>query len=154
MRCKVNIHSLTARVRREMKSPHPQRLEAGLFDPPLMDLRDYLTKKRSAHQITPLCCCERLITTILSECHCNQSVFQRLSSTSVSHSAKRHHSRTRRTFSDAEYPEVTANMVGPTTMPSRTKGKQQQSALTSLTPSRKERTDIPTLELDDNASGL
>ena len=47
-----------------------------------------------------------------------------LSSTSVSRSAKRRHSRTRRTFSDAEYPEVTANMVGPSTTPSKTKGKQ------------------------------
>jgi len=30
----------------------------------------------------------------------------------------------RRTFSDAEYPEVTANIVVPSTMPKRTKGKQ------------------------------
>jgi len=33
LRCKVNIHSLTTQVRRELKSPRPQRLEAGLFDP-------------------------------------------------------------------------------------------------------------------------
>ena len=121
--------SPTAKVRRELKSPYPQRLEAGLFDPPLTDLRDYLTKKRSVHQITPPCCCERLITVVLSEYHCNlhvskQSVFKWLSSMLVSRLAKRHHSRTRRTFYDVEYPEVTANMMGPSTTPSRTKGKQ------------------------------
>ena len=41
-------------------------------NPPLTDLRDYLTKKMSVHQIAPLCCCERLITTVLSECHCSR----------------------------------------------------------------------------------
>jgi len=66
---------------------------------------------------------------VLSECHYSshvskQSVFKRLSFTSVSNSAKRHHSRTRRNFSDAEYPKVTVNMVGPNTTPSRIKGKQ------------------------------
>ena len=30
----------------------------------------------------------------------------------------------RRTFTDVEYPEVTANMVGPSTTPNKTKGKQ------------------------------
>ena len=43
---------------------------------------------------------------------------------SVSRSAKRCRSRTRRTFSDTEYPEVTANVVGPSITPSKTKGKQ------------------------------
>jgi len=33
-------------------------------------------------------------------------------------------SRARRTFSDTEYPEVIANMVGPSTTPSRSKEKQ------------------------------
>jgi len=99
LRHKVNIRSPTARDRRELKSPRPQRIEASLFDPLPTDLRDYLTKKMSVHQITPLCCCERLITTMLSECHCNQSVFKRLSYTSVSCSAKKSHSRTR-TFSE------------------------------------------------------
>ena len=129
MRCKVNIRSPTANVRRELKSPHPHRLEASLFDSPPTDLRDYLTKKRSVYQITPQCCCERLITTVLSECHYSshvskQSVFNQLSFTSASRSTKRRRSRTRRTFSDAEYPEVTANMVDPSTTSSRTKGKQ------------------------------
>ena len=31
---KVNICSPTAKVRKELKRPHPQRLEAGFFDPP------------------------------------------------------------------------------------------------------------------------
>jgi len=30
----------------------------------------------------------------------------------------------KKTFSNMEYPEVTANMMGPTTTPNRTKGKQ------------------------------
>ena len=118
-----------ARVRRELKSSHPQRLEAGLLNPSLTDLRDYLTKKRSVHQITPQYCCEWLITAVLSGCHCSSheskhSVFKCLSSVPVSRSAKKRRSHTRRTFSDAEYPEVTANMVGPSTMPNRTKGEQ------------------------------
>jgi len=126
---KTHVHLPMAKVRAEPGSPYPQKLEAGLFDPPLTDLRDYLTKKRSVHQITPQCCCERLITAVLSECHCSshvskQSVFNRLSAALVSRSAKRHRSRTKRTFSDAEYPEVTANMVGPSTTPNKTKGKQ------------------------------
>jgi len=88
-----------------------------------------LDQEKESHQITPQYCCERFITAVLSECHCSshvskQSVFNRLSSMSVSHSAKRRRSRTRRTFSDREYPEVTANMIGPSTMPSRTKGKK------------------------------
>jgi len=35
-----------------------------------MDLRDYLIRKRSIHQIAPRCHCEQLISTILSDCHC------------------------------------------------------------------------------------
>ena len=43
---------------------------------------------------------------------------------STSRSTKRRRSRTERTFSDAEYPEVTENIVGPSTIPSRSKEKQ------------------------------
>ena len=39
-------------------------------------------------------------------------------------STKMRRSRARRTFSDTEYPEVIANMVGPSTTPSRSKEKQ------------------------------
>jgi len=45
-----------------------QKPETSLFDPLLTDLRDYLTKKRSANQIAPPCRYERLITAMLSEC--------------------------------------------------------------------------------------
>ena len=81
-------------VRAEPESPHPQRLEADLFNPPAMDLKDYLTKKRNIHQITSQCCCERLITMVLSECHCslhtsNQSALNQLSAAPISNSAKR-----------------------------------------------------------------
>ena len=101
-----------------MKSP--RQSEANLFDPPPTDLRDYLTRKRSAGLITPSCCCERLIT-MLSECRCNsranrQSRFKQL--TLAPRSAKRNRSHRQRTFSDAEYPEITANMT------SMSRGKQ------------------------------
>jgi len=94
-----------------------------------MDLRDYLTKKWSAHQITPHCCCEQLIIAVLSECHCSsytnkQSVFKMLSVALVSRSAKRRCSHKKKTFSDMEYPKVTANMVRLSTTSSRAKGKQ------------------------------
>jgi len=125
LRHKTHIHSPTAKVITEPRSPHPQRFEADLFDPPATDLRDYLTKKMSVHQITPQCSCEQLIIAVLSECHCSfhaskQSVFNWLSAAPVSRSAKRRRSQRKRAFSDMEYPEVTANMVGPSTTPNRT----------------------------------
>ena len=43
------------------KLKSPRIPEVVLFDPPPMDLRDYLTKKRSAHQIALSCCYEWLI---------------------------------------------------------------------------------------------
>ena len=103
------------------KLKSPRQSEANLFDPPPADLRDYLTRKRSANLITPSYCCERLITTMLSECCCSshesrQSIFRQ--STPTSQLAKRYRFCRRRTFSDAEYPEITANMV------SRSRGKQ------------------------------
>jgi len=58
---------------------------------------------------------------MLSECHCNshasrQSISRQ--STLTPRSAKRYRSHRRRTFSDTEYPETTANMA------SRSRGKQ------------------------------
>ena len=85
------------------------------------DRRDYLTRKRSANLITPSCCRERLITAMLSECRCSSHTNQQPTfrqSTPTSRSAKRYRSRRRRTFSDTEYPEITANMA------SRSRGKQ------------------------------
>ena len=95
------------------KLKSPRQSEANLFDPPPTDLRDYLMKKRSAVLITPSFCCEQLITVMFSECRCSscaskQSIFRQ--STPTSRSAKRYRSHRRRTFSDMEYPEVTANM--------------------------------------------
>ena len=105
---------------RSRDASHPRQCEANLFDPPPMDLRDYLTRKRSANRITPSCCCERLIT-MLSECRCSsgasqQSLVRQLNL--IPRSAKRNRSHRRRIFSDAEYPELTANMM------SRSGGKQ------------------------------
>ena len=78
------------------KSPHPYWLEACSSDISITDLRDYLIKKRSIHQITPQCHCERLISAILSDCHCGlqitkPSIFSRLSA--ASNSVKRWWSR-------------------------------------------------------------
>jgi len=50
------------------------------------------------------------------------SVFSPLSKTSNSNSAKRQ--RSRKKFSDVEYPEVTSNIAGPSTTPSKSKRKQ------------------------------
>jgi len=52
------------------------------------------------------------------------SVFSLLSKASNSNSAKRGQSRKKKSFSDPEYPEVTSNMIGPSTTPSKSKGKQ------------------------------
>ena len=58
--------------------------EASLFNPPPVDLRDYLTKKRSANQATSSCCCQRLIH-MLSECRCGSGVVGCLKITKTSH---------------------------------------------------------------------
>ena len=87
----------------ELGSPHPHAFEASSLDTPATHLRDYLTQKRNVYQITPQCCCERLITTVLSECHCSfhtskSSVFNQLSTALASNSAKRHHSCKKKSF--------------------------------------------------------
>ena len=85
-----------------------------------MDLRDYLTKKRRSNQTTSSCCCQRLIS-MLSECRCGSGVNQQSLVRQlilISPSAKRRRSHWRRLFSDAEYPELTANMT------SRSRGKK------------------------------
>ena len=56
---------------KEPKSPHPHGVWASSSDIPATDLRDYLTKKRSVHQITPQCHCEKLITAAFFDCHCS-----------------------------------------------------------------------------------
>ena len=80
------------------KSPHPQGFEASSLDVPSTDLRNYLTRKRSIHQITPQCHYKRLISAVLLDCHCDfqitkPSIFSRLSV--ASHSAKRRWSERR-----------------------------------------------------------
>jgi len=70
----------------------PHGFKASSSSSPATDLRDYLTKKWSVHQITLQCCCKRLITTILSEYHSSLHtskllVFNRLSVTPPSNSA-------------------------------------------------------------------
>ena len=52
------------------------------------------------------------------------SIFKRLSVTLPSNLVKRCRARKKRSFSDVEYPEVTFNIVGPSTTLSKSKGKQ------------------------------
>ena len=96
---------------------------------PIADLRDYLTQKRSVHQITLHYFCEQLISVVLVECHLGPytskpSVFNQLSATPASYLAKRCRSRKKKSFSDVEYPEVTSSMVGLSTTPIKLKAKQ------------------------------
>ena len=112
---------------RKPKSPHPQWFEISSSDVSTADLRDYLTRKKSVHQITPQCHCERLISAVLSDCHCSfyitkPSIFSQLSA--ALNSAKRRRSQKKKSFFDVEYPEVTANMTGSSSTPSKSKGKQ------------------------------
>ena len=52
-----------------------RRCETSLFNPPPTDLRDYLTRKRSANQATSSCCCQQLIH-MLSGCHYGSGMHQ------------------------------------------------------------------------------
>ena len=86
---KTRIQTQMARIKADPKSPHPQGFEANPLDTPATDLRDYVIKKNSVHQITLLCCCEWLIMAVLFKCHYNYhtiklSVFNRLSVAPVS----------------------------------------------------------------------
>ena len=45
----------------ELGSPHPHEFEASSSDTPATDPRDYLVRKRSAHQIAPQCHYDQLI---------------------------------------------------------------------------------------------
>ena len=80
-----------------------------------MDLRDHLTKKRIVNQTSPQCHHKQLISTLLSDCHCdsctvNPLVFNQLSTPSRTSTLKRRRSR-KQVFPDFEYPYVTSNMV-------------------------------------------
>ena len=97
------------------KSPHPQGFEASSSDALSTDLRDYLTRKRSVHQIALRCHCKQFISAVLFNCHCDFQtneplIFSLL--TAISDSAKRRRSRKKKSFSDVEYLEETDNMVG------------------------------------------
>ena len=82
----------------ELGDPNPHGFKTGSSDTLSTDLRDYLIKKKNVHQITPQCHCERLISAVLSYCHCGfqmtkSSIFSRSSKTSTTNSAKRRRSR-------------------------------------------------------------
>jgi len=125
--CRVQLQ--VAKFESELGNPDSHGFEASSSDTLT------LTRKRSIHQIAPQFHCEQLILAVLSDCHCGcqitklsdchcgcqitkPSVFSWLSKASNSNSVKRRRSR-KKSFSDIEYPEVTSNMVSPSTTPSR-----------------------------------
>jgi len=121
---KTHIQSQMARIKVDPKSPHPLWFEASPLDIPIMDLRDYLTKKKSSQ-----CCCEWLIITVLFECHCNSHTSKPVGIQSVVNCPN--HKLSQETplpqeevILCVEYPGVTSIMVGPGTTPSKSKGKQ------------------------------
>jgi len=70
-KCEFCIQPQDAKFKYELEIPHPHGFEASISDTPATDLRDYLARKRSAHQIAPQCHCEQLISAVLSNCHCS-----------------------------------------------------------------------------------
>ena len=115
-----------AKISTELQSPHPHEFEASSSDTPATDLRGYLTRKRSIHQIAIQFHCEQLISALLSDCHYNSlmtksSVFSRLSNSS---SSKRQRFHKKKSFYDVEYLEVTSNKVGLSVTARKSKGKQ------------------------------
>ena len=136
-KCEVCIQPPKAKKSAELESFHPHGFETGSSYTPITDLRDYLTKKRSVNQMTPQYCYERLITAVLSKCHCSShtsklSVFNWLSVTWSSNSVKRHRSRKKISFSDVEYPDVSSNMVDPSTHQVSQRGSSWPSVLGRL----------------------
>ena len=66
----VRVSTRKCETRVQPKSPHLQGLESSSSDVPSNDRRNYLTRKRSVHQITPRCHCEQLISAVLLDYHC------------------------------------------------------------------------------------
>jgi len=66
---RVSLQKCKTRVQ-ILGDPNSHKSGVSSSPAPTTDLRDYLTQKKSVHQITPKCCCERLISAVLSECHC------------------------------------------------------------------------------------
>nr|ABD63158.1 hypothetical protein 20.t00010 [Asparagus officinalis] len=94
-----------------VQSPPPS---PGKVSSQVSDLRELLSRGKPTIQAAHSCQCERLISAVLSECPCcaptpRQSVFDRL--TNVVRPAKRQR-RCRKKTAEAEYPQVTINMIG------------------------------------------
>jgi len=66
----ARVQPQVAKNSAELGSPYPYGFKASSLDNPAMNLRDYLIRKRSVHQITLLCHCEQLFSAVLSDCHC------------------------------------------------------------------------------------
>ena len=61
-----HVQSYVSKFESELGSPHPHGFEANFS---ATDLRNYLTRKKSIHQIAHKCHCEQLILTVLSDYH-------------------------------------------------------------------------------------
>ena len=57
----IRVQTQDVKFKYELESPHPHRFEASSSDIPATDLKVYLTRKTSAHQIAPQCHCVQLI---------------------------------------------------------------------------------------------
>jgi len=126
-KCETHVQNGMSLRYKEPKSPHPYEFEASSSDVAATDPKYYLIRKRSVHQITLQCHCKRLISAVLSDCHCDFQItkpliFSRLSA--ASSSSKRWWSWKKESISNVEYPKVTAKMVGPSPTPSKSKGRQ------------------------------
>lgn len=99
----------------ELGVPHVHSNEVQISSDQL-NLRDYLTRKRSIQQITPQYHCKQLISAMLSYCHCGfqmtrPSVFSRLSNVSATSLSKRRRLRKKKATTETKYHEVTFNMT-------------------------------------------
>ena len=100
-KCEVRIQHPKAKRSADGK-PLPPWVR-GCLRYPYNGSKGLLNKERSVHQITPQCCCERLIKTVLSKCHCSShtskpSVFNRLLATPSYNKVKTHRSTRRDHF--------------------------------------------------------
>ena len=66
----TRVQPQLAKFKSELGDPNPHDFEVGSSDTPSTDLRDYLIRKKSVHQITSQCHCEWLISAVLFDCHC------------------------------------------------------------------------------------
>src|SRR4051812_4067057 len=101
---------------RRRKSSQTRTAQLDPSTSPGPDLREQLSKKRRADQVTPHCRCEKIIASVLADYTCSspaqtKSVFERLSATSSAELTKRLCFNDEDMPSEDEFIEVSVNMV-------------------------------------------